>query len=379
LAEKLIQKDLEDVLKVGGLCMSCVKAGKMDVKHILAELCKIFQSSNVEFFPPNQALDGVDLPKVIDLNDDRWSIDKYAEYYWRYDPLFSTQFCLTPTNLVFKTDDIIPYNQLKNLTYYQDYLSQINWFSELVIRLCNEEGFFGTISVSRPPEQPCFDTKDVQKAQLLLPFLIDSFESANYISRIDEVRKILEQWAEYQHEGMICLNSEFRLLYYNESAWHFCRIISEGETGLTSSKQYALFTLPSQLREDCRNLLQNSRTQNEINTTNRIITTKYGKRYYIRYLLVNKGAQQSSLLNIIIRLNELLSSDETSEVIFVKGSMFSQREQTILQYAAAGLTNKEIGKLLFISPFTVQSHLQHIFEKTGFKNRTQLANIANQL
>ncbi len=379
MTEKLIQTDLEDVLKVGGLCMSYLKSGKMEVKHILAELCKIFQSSNIEFFPPNQTLDGADLLKAMALNNDRWSVDKYAEYYWRYDPLFSTQFCVTPDNLVFKTDDIIPYNQLKNLKYYQDYLSHINWYSELVIRLCNKQGFYGTISISRPPEQPCFESKDVEKAQLLLPFLIDSFESANYISRVNEVRKILEEWAELQHEGIICLNSEFRLLYYNENAWRFCRLISEGETEQPVPEHNTPFPLPTQVREDCQNLWQNGRSQNGLNTANRIVCTQGGRRYYIRYLLMDRDIQEPSLFNIIIRLNELSGSDENSEIILAKGSMFSSREQTILQYAAAGLTNKEIGKLLFISPFTVQNHLQHIFEKTGLKNRTQLANIANQL
>jgi DNA-binding CsgD family transcriptional regulator len=41
-----------------------------------------------------------------------------------------------------------------------------------------------------------------------------------------------------------------------------------------------------------------------------------------------------------------------------------------------GMTNKEIGRKFGINPFTVQSHLRNIFEKTGIKRRAQLANLA---
>ena len=370
LADNLVQHDFEDVLKVGNLCTSYLKKGGVEVRSVLSEICRIFKSNDIEYFPPTPNLDGADLLKAFDLNGDKWSVDRYAEHYWRYDPLYNYQFCLAPTNLVFKTDDIIPYNQLVNLDYYQNYLRPTNWFSELVIRLCNREGFFGTISVSRQANQPCFDNADIQKAELLLPFLLDSFESTRRFSTMDEERRILEQWAESHQEGLIFLNSDLRLLYSNNSAQRFCDLLSESKM---------TFGVPSQILQDCQNILQNSGDNSNSVSKNRIINTRQGGKYYIGYLLVNKAIDESNLPCIIISMRELNSSDQNADSIFVKGSMFSSREQTIIQYAAGGLTNKEIGKLLFISPFTVQNHLQHIFEKTGLKNRTQLASLAKQL
>jgi DNA-binding NarL/FixJ family response regulator len=46
------------------------------------------------------------------------------------------------------------------------------------------------------------------------------------------------------------------------------------------------------------------------------------------------------------------------------------REMEILQLLADGLTNKEIGARLFISPDTVKTHLEHIFQKLGTTDRT---------
>jgi len=49
----------------------------------------------------------------------------------------------------------------------------------------------------------------------------------------------------------------------------------------------------------------------------------------------------------------------------------TDRELEILGFAARGLTNKEIGKLLFISDRTVQGHLQNVYQKLGVNTRTE--------
>jgi DNA-binding CsgD family transcriptional regulator len=46
------------------------------------------------------------------------------------------------------------------------------------------------------------------------------------------------------------------------------------------------------------------------------------------------------------------------------------RELAVLQLVAEGLTNREIARRLFISPATVRTHLEHVFEKLGVRSRT---------
>ncbi len=46
------------------------------------------------------------------------------------------------------------------------------------------------------------------------------------------------------------------------------------------------------------------------------------------------------------------------------------REREILKLSADGLTAPEIGKTLHLSPATVKSHLQHVYEKLGVSQRT---------
>lgn len=51
----------------------------------------------------------------------------------------------------------------------------------------------------------------------------------------------------------------------------------------------------------------------------------------------------------------------------------STRELAITKLVGEGMTNKEIGEQLFLSIGTVKNHLTQILQKTGLRDRTQLA------
>jgi DNA-binding CsgD family transcriptional regulator len=51
-------------------------------------------------------------------------------------------------------------------------------------------------------------------------------------------------------------------------------------------------------------------------------------------------------------------------------------EAAVAQLASEGKTNREIGESLFISPYTVNTHLRHIFDKLGVRSRNALTRAA---
>lgn len=54
-------------------------------------------------------------------------------------------------------------------------------------------------------------------------------------------------------------------------------------------------------------------------------------------------------------------------------SQLTPREREVLQLIGQGLTNRDIAKQLYISEGTVKTHVNHLLNRLGLKNRAQLA------
>ncbi len=57
-------------------------------------------------------------------------------------------------------------------------------------------------------------------------------------------------------------------------------------------------------------------------------------------------------------------------------SALTEREREILKLVAEGLTNSQIGELLFISPKTVDTHRTHVMDKLNLHSRAELVKYA---
>lgn len=96
-----------------------------------------------------------------------------------------------------------------------------------------------------------------------------------------------------------------------------------------------------------------------------------------------KSASTDEIVDAIFTVNEgkaVIHPDATAKLLkeFVTLSEsqtreygLSDREMEILQLLADGKSNKDIGKELWISEQTVKTHVSHIFEKMGTKDRTE--------
>lgn len=72
---------------------------------------------------------------------------------------------------------------------------------------------------------------------------------------------------------------------------------------------------------------------------------------------------------------ESVHSSQTKGVLLTRESFerlgLTNREAEILLGVAQGKTNKQIAASLYVSPFTVKTHLQHVYRKLGVESRTE--------
>jgi DNA-binding NarL/FixJ family response regulator len=135
--------------------------------------------------------------------------------------------------------------------------------------------------------------------------------------------------------------------------------------------------------EACRQILARSPE------TKVVMLTAYDDRHFVveavragarGYVLKSKDAEH--LLQAVRLVQEghmvidpelvLALADElsTARVRDVSAQTLTEREIEVLQLLAFGYTNRDIAGRLFISPDTVKTHLEHIYQKLGANDRT---------
>lgn len=76
----------------------------------------------------------------------------------------------------------------------------------------------------------------------------------------------------------------------------------------------------------------------------------------------------TSLLNYMIDRNMRRQTSFSSDIV----KTLTEREQEIVGLAANGLSNKEIARMVALSPVTVKTHLRNIFQKLHITSRVEL-------
>ena len=71
---------------------------------------------------------------------------------------------------------------------------------------------------------------------------------------------------------------------------------------------------------------------------------------------------------------DVSQADKT--VAFRNRFELSEQELKVLQLLAEGLSNEEIGKLVYVSRETIKMHLKTLFQKLQVRNRTEAAVLA---
>lgn len=122
-----------------------------------------------------------------------------------------------------------------------------------------------------------------------------------------------------------------------------------------------------------------------------IALSTFNQNSYINNMLDNgangyllKNATKIEMITVIttVMAHKQYLSKETAEIIKENNDkipILTRREKEILKLIAEGLTSASIGKLLFISTTTVDTHRKHILEKLKVNNTANLIKQATTL
>ena len=90
-----------------------------------------------------------------------------------------------------------------------------------------------------------------------------------------------------------------------------------------------------------------------------------------------KEASEATILDVMDRTmaGESVYPDGTPDVQLghARSTEFTEREMEVLRFMTTGVPNAVIAEKLGIAENTVKNHIRHMMEKTGCKNRTELA------
>ena len=97
------------------------------------------------------------------------------------------------------------------------------------------------------------------------------------------------------------------------------------------------------------------------------------RRVYAKEAILTPG-MAAKLLNEFASISPApMPLDHADDRDDVNAGVLTEREREVLQWVARGLTNKEIGAQLSLSPHTIKAHIRTILEKLHVRSRAEAA------
>ena len=111
------------------------------------------------------------------------------------------------------------------------------------------------------------------------------------------------------------------------------------------------------------------------------ILKEAGVREFLKTIrLVHKGQKilPSNLTGSLFSQIVIDAANAPKVTGLIRSVRMTKRERQVIELISEGLTNKEIGWKLHLSPFTVKSHVHNILEKLAIHNRIEIAKFAHE-
>jgi DNA-binding CsgD family transcriptional regulator len=370
----LTSKDLHEIFSIIHLANCHLRLPEMRTR-IAKSLKQAFQAKGVVFLLADREFKTIDNTSLVGAGVDLSYMAPWVHYYCHQDPF---QLEGRSKNTVCKVGDILPYRQWVNLPIYTEFYRPQNIHYKLSIYLRSNAKVLGLIGLFRPKEHEDFSRREVAKARILAPHLATALENIFLLSEMDEPKNLLGEWGDrLPLFGFLILDDELRPIYSNSEAREFCLAIYRNRQDGGNQVEPGKSPIPSEILQDCLELkaLFQRGSQTASLRRQRMMDAGQNKRFQVISSLVEHSFQEVPSVRFVVYLLDFSEICKGREEALRERYQLTKREIDIVRWVSRGLTNDEIGEKLFISRFTVETHLKNIFDKTKVKHRTGLASL----
>ncbi|MBL7226300.1 MAG: helix-turn-helix transcriptional regulator [Desulfobacteraceae bacterium] len=357
----------QDLMEVLMVSRSALEFNKVDelIPELLRHLEGIFKTGNSTFFFARHFAQALNLDRVITRGIEDKFLTQFRDYYHRQDPFLKG--LQLPCASVLTTEQLISFKDLTRCEYYNDFLRPQSIHHQMSIYLKSDQRLLGILSLFRPQTAKRFSSLDMAKADLMAPYLSGALEKSIISQKMVERRSFIDSIvAGLPYKGIMVMDASLDPIYQDENA---VRILSD----LNRAKKpgdASFEPLPRDIYLRCKDLLTSVGQEQAFEPRQ------------IQFDLVSPGHKQKISIQLRLITNRgknplLLLCFDPEEPLscLLKRSRkhgLTGREIEVVSLLSEGLTNKEIGRRLFISEYTVENHLRSIYRKMGVKNRTSL-------
>ena len=355
-------QDLMEVLMVSRTALECNTVDEL-IPELLRHLESIFKTENSTFFFALHLAQALNLDRVITRGIENKFLIQFRDYYHRQDP-FIKGLQLSGAS-VLTTEQLISFKDLTRCEYYNDFLRPQKIHHQMSIYLKSDQRLFGILSLFRPQNAKPFSSVDMAKADLMAPYLSGALEKSMISQKMVERRSFIDSIvAGLPYKGIMVMDTSLEPIYQDKNAIRILSDLNRAEKPGDASFE----PLPRDLYLPCKDLLT-SVGQDQAFEPRQVqfdLVSPGGKQKVSIQLRLITNRDQNPLLLLCFDPEEPLSC----LVERSKKYGLTRREMEVASLLSEGLTNKEIGKRLFISEYTVENHLRSIYRKVGVTNRT---------
>jgi DNA-binding CsgD family transcriptional regulator len=305
------------------------------------------------------------------IYEDKHYPNLYKDSFYQYSPLLKQ--AISSPKTILKLGDYISFRDWDRSVLYNDFIRPQHLYWELFLTLRWKNNLEGMITLWRSKKQPDYEDREVVKAAMLASHFGVAIHNICLISQINTRENHRLSADEANNEGLLWLDHKFTPYFFNAEAGDICLQLSGRIPYDTSDLEKGEFPIPSCIIEDCSDLLDLLKAEEQpiLLPKERTVITGSGKKFRIECSLVWKANQINSMPNFMVTLYDL-SDEKKLETTLQARFQLGRRELDVIHYLTRGLSDDEIGEKLCISRQTVHTHIKNIYKKLGVKSRIEL-------